>query len=71
MLKLITRAQSELVYARSMLRKFVKSESGASLIEYSVLIILITVLTIATIGLVGGKVSQAWIDLDTALTPVP
>lgn len=67
MLKLMTRAQTELGYARRKLRKFVKSESGASLIEYSVLIILITVLTIVTIGLVGTKVGKAWTDLNAAL----
>lgn len=67
MLKLITRAQTELTYARRKLRKFVKSESGASLIEYSVLIILITVGTIATIILVGDKVAKAWVDLNGKL----
>lgn len=40
-------------------------ESGAALIEYSVLIGLITVAVIVTIGLVGGTVQEKWTGLNT------
>lgn len=67
MLKLITRAQTELGFARRKLRKFVKDENGASLIEYTVLIILITAATIGIIVTVGGKVTAGWTTLNTNL----
>ena len=49
-----------IVAARSVLRRFVKDESGASLIEYSILIGLITVLVIALISGVGEWVNSQW-----------
>jgi len=49
-----------------MLRRFVKDESGASLIEYSILIGLITVLVIALITGVGGWVQSQWQGLSSA-----
>lgn len=67
MLKLITRAQTELDYARRKLRSFGKDENGASLIEYTVLIILITAATIGIIVTVGGKVTAGWTTLNGAL----
>jgi pilus assembly protein Flp/PilA len=48
-------------------RSFRDEEDGAAMIEYSVLIGLITVATIVTIVAVGGWVSTQWTDLDTAL----
>jgi pilus assembly protein Flp/PilA len=45
-----------------------RDEEGAALIEYSVLIGLITVAVIATIVLVGTWVSGKWTALNTALT---
>jgi pilus assembly protein Flp/PilA len=45
--------------------KLWKDESGASLLEYSVLIGLITAAVITTITSVGGKVLTAWETLDT------
>ena len=44
-----------------------KDEEGAALIEYTVLIALVTVGVIATIGLVGGKVAARWVTLEAAL----
>ncbi len=61
MLKLITKGQ---ILAND-IRKNVE---GASLIEYSILIGLITAAVIATIVLVGGKVTGAWGDLNTNWT---
>ncbi len=44
-----------------------KDESGASLLEYSVLIGLITAAAIASIASVGTWVSTKWSTLDTTL----
>jgi pilus assembly protein Flp/PilA len=45
-----------------------KDESGASLLEYSVLIGIITAAVIGTVVSVGGWVGEQWDTLDTALT---
>jgi|GEM_PF-2570848 len=44
---------------------------GASLIEYSLLIGLITAAVVGTIVIIGGRVEGWWTDLDTATTPAP
>ena len=46
---------------------FAKNESGASLVEYSLLIGLITVAVVATIVLVGGWVALQWNNLQAAV----
>ena len=46
---------------------FVGDESGASLIEYTLLLGIITVGAIATIGLVGTWVSTEWTTLQGKL----
>ena len=48
--------------------RFLRDEEGASLIEYSILIGLITALVIAIIVVVGGWVQQAWTNLNAQLT---
>ncbi|MHA7901436.1 MAG: Flp family type IVb pilin [Henriciella sp.] len=57
MLKLIVKGQD-------MVRNLRRDTRGASLIEYSILIGLITAAVIATIVLVGGKVTGAWNTLN-------
>jgi len=52
-------------------RSFRDEEDGAAMIEYSVLIGIITVATIATILLVGAWVTGQWQALDTALPDLP
>lgn len=47
-----------------------KDESGATMVEYSVLIGIITAVTIAIIVGVGGFVNTAWTDLCDALDTV-
>ena len=44
-----------------------QDEGGAALIEYSILIGLITVAAVTTIGFVGTKVVNAWTDLNAAM----
>lgn len=51
-----------------LIAKFTKNESGAALVEYSLLIGLITVAVVATIVLVGGWVSDQWVNLNAAVT---
>lgn len=52
----------------SLAKRFRDDESGAALVEYSVLIGIITVAVIATIILVGGWVGTQWTDLWAALS---
>ena len=50
-----------------LIAKFTKNESGAALVEYSLLIGLITVAVVATIVLVGTWVSGQWVALEATL----
>jgi pilus assembly protein Flp/PilA len=49
------------------IRAFKNDESGAALVEYSLLIGLITVAVVATIIIVGGWVGLQWTNLRTAI----
>lgn len=64
MLKLIAKTQVAL-------NSFKKDVSGAALVEYSLLIGLITVAVVATIVLVGGWVATQWTNLNAAVTAAP
>lgn len=50
-----------------LLAKFAKNESGAALVEYSLLIGLITVAVVATVILVGAWISGQWVALEATL----
>jgi Flp pilus assembly pilin Flp len=52
---------------KSILARLYRDKRGATMVEYSILIAIITAATIATIALVGGKVSVAWVALNTAM----
>ena len=52
---------------KKLLSQFVREEDGAAMIEYTVLIGLITAATIALIIAVGLWVNGQWTTLDTAL----
>ena len=58
--KLIAKAHLALI-------NFKKDVSGASLIEYSLLIGLITVGVVVTVGLVATWVNNQWVALDAAV----
>lgn len=47
--------------------KFVSDESGQDLIEYGLLVGIITVGCIAAIGLIGPKVQSYFVNLQTSL----
>ena len=58
---------SLLAKAQVALNSFQKNESGASLVEYALLIGLITVAVVATIVIVGTWVATQWTDLQAAV----
>ena len=53
--------------AKTLAARFWKDESGASMIEYTILIGLITVALVGSIGLVAGDLGTRWDTLKTAL----
>lgn len=67
MLKTYVAAQTALLNVKDRLKALHRDESGAALIEYSLLIGLITVGAAATIVLVGPKVATYWTNLNTNL----
>jgi pilus assembly protein Flp/PilA len=67
MKNLMYRAYAELFQLRQTARDLLTNKSGATMIEYSILIALITVALVATIILVGGKLLVAWTTLNRAL----
>jgi len=52
---------------RAFIRQFCKDESGAALIEYTILIGLITITVCAMIFTVGNWTNRQWADLNTDL----
>ncbi|TPK76928.1 Flp family type IVb pilin [Mesorhizobium sp. B2-4-18] len=52
----------------TMTRQFRDDENGAAMVEYTVLLGIITVAVIATVVLVGTWVSGKWTALNTNLT---
>lgn len=67
MLKLYAKAKTLLWDPRGTLRDLKEDTEGATIIEYSLLIGLITVAVVATVVLVGAWVAAKWVALDTAL----
>jgi pilus assembly protein Flp/PilA len=68
MLKIYTAAQTQLQNLKDRVTRLQKDEDGAALIEYSILIGLITVAAIAAIIFVGSWVATQWTNLQSALT---
>ena len=56
-----------LARAKSFATAFSQDEAGVTLLEYTILLSIITVGAITTIGLVGGKVSTAWGTFNTKM----
>jgi len=67
-LKTYISAQTKILNLKDRLSQDV---SGASLVEYSVLIGLVTVLVVGLISAVGLKVQDAWQGLNTAVATIP
>ena len=53
---------------KSIFARLRRDKRGATMVEYSVLIALVTIGTIATINLVGGKITSNWVTLNGKLT---
>jgi pilus assembly protein Flp/PilA len=51
----------------SLTRRFVREEEGATLLEYGMLVLLITVLSIVFVTSLGKKVSNGFSKVDSAL----
>lgn len=51
----------------NLINKFVKDEDGASLIEYSLLVGLISVVIIASIVLISGNLATIWSTLASVM----
>jgi pilus assembly protein Flp/PilA len=49
--------------------KFLKDESGATAIEYGLIVALIAVVIITAVSALGGKLNKAFTDINTGLTP--
>ena len=48
------------------IKNFGRDESGVTMLEYTILLAIITVGAITSIGLVGGKVSAKWAAFNTS-----
>lgn len=55
----------------TLLKTFGEDESGVAMVEYTILLGIITVAVIVSIIFVGEWVSDQWADLVAALTPAP
>ncbi len=48
--------------------KFIAAEEGATMVEYGVMVGLITAIAVATIAAIGNKISNAFTRTDAAMT---
>jgi Flp pilus assembly pilin Flp len=55
---------------KNLIARFVREDAGQDLIEYAVLVGIITVGTIAIVGTVAGQVTGIFTKLSTALNPL-
>lgn len=53
---------------KQLIQKFLKDESGATMVEYAILVALISVAAIAIIVIIGGQVKDAFQKVQDALT---
>jgi pilus assembly protein Flp/PilA len=58
---------NEEIEMKALFNRFVQEESGQDLIEYGLLVGIITTGAITAIGLIGPKVASYYSDLETAL----
>jgi pilus assembly protein Flp/PilA len=52
----------------SLVKRFAREEKGASLVEYAVLIGLVTVVLVGAIGLMGDQIKTAFDNITATLT---
>jgi pilus assembly protein Flp/PilA len=53
----------------SMFRRFMKEESGATMVEYGVMVAVIAAVSIVVVRSIGNKTNNAFSAVDSALTP--
>lgn len=53
---------------KSLVRKFMNDESGATMVEYAILVALISVAAIIIIAVVGNKVENAFNSVNTNMS---
>ncbi len=53
---------------KNLMNKFLRDESGATMVEYAILVALISIAAIVTIIAVGTKVDEAFGKVEGALT---
>lgn len=51
-----------------LVRRFVREETGATMVEYAIMLALIAAICIAAIKLVGTKTNTSYENLDTAMS---
>jgi pilus assembly protein Flp/PilA len=53
---------------KNLLKRFVDEESGATMVEYAIMVALIAVVAIVVVGLVGDQVTAAFQSVETGLS---
>lgn len=52
---------------KSLIQKFLRDESGATMVEYGIMVALIAAIAIGTVAILGGNVDEAFTSVNTAL----
>jgi pilus assembly protein Flp/PilA len=52
---------------KNAVRRFVSDESGATMVEYAIMVALIAAICIAVIKVIGNKTNNAFVNVNTAL----
>lgn len=52
---------------KTLMQKFLRDESGATMVEYGIMVALIAAIAIGIVGTLGGNVRDAFTDVNTAL----
>ncbi|MEX0618124.1 MAG: Flp family type IVb pilin [Pseudohongiellaceae bacterium] len=52
---------------KSLFNRFVKEDSGATMVEYAILVALISIAAIATITAIGPLIDAAFLEVQNAL----
>jgi pilus assembly protein Flp/PilA len=52
---------------RTMVRKWMQSDRGASMVEYSLLVVLIAIVALVAVQLAGNEVSESFSEIASAV----
>jgi pilus assembly protein Flp/PilA len=52
---------------KEMIKKFLKDEEGATMVEYGIMVALIAAVSVAIIGTLGGQVTTAFTTVSAAM----